>query len=165
MILEVFVWSTVKDSDVFFYFFLNVVPSSDHLLWSIFQSSWHINRKAFAIKTSSPASAIIQGIHHKQLKLSGTLQFVLLHSLLNTERLMNHTWTEIWTHRSRGKTVISPQLYHQATTAGYFGYKIVCRYTKAELKKQPFSPCRSALVWLGGIGAYAWKLKVCMFDC
>ena len=27
---------------------------------------------------------------------------------------------EIWTHRSRGKTVISPQLYHQATTAGYF---------------------------------------------
>ena len=29
---------------------------------------------------------------------------------------------KIWTHRSRGKTVISPQLYHQATMAGQKNY-------------------------------------------
>ena len=44
--------------------------------------------------------------------------WVAIHVLHSRHFLSGVYLTDIWTHRSRGKTNISPQLYHQATTAG-----------------------------------------------
>ena len=93
---------------------IHVLHSGHFLSWDM--RIW-VHSKAFAITTSSPASAIVQGIHHKHPKLPGTLQFVLLHSLSTTERLMNHSWTEIRIHRSRVTLLMKQTLYHKATTA------------------------------------------------
>ena len=44
--------------------------------------------------------------------------WVAIHVLHSRHFLSGVYLTDIWTHHSRGKTNISPQLYHQATTAG-----------------------------------------------
>ena len=99
----------------------------DHLLLSIFhslvthithyKSCWTFCVGRYTSQLLSSPAIVKACIINPRRDRCSTIWIVtssFLHWTINTPYL-----TEIWTHSSRGKTVISPQLYHQATTAGF----------------------------------------------